>query len=205
MVTCPWCGTNYETFQSNCRNCGGPLPVPKEIIPADQGEETIMPPPPPRPIGQNYTWRLLSSDGWAFTALVFLILGVVFTPLGIILTIAIVTIFVGLPFAALGLLFLAAGAAVGYWRYREMQAVVDVLRVGDAAVGQILSVDQNYSVRVNGRNPWSIHYQFLHNGQSYEGQVSTLNSPGANLQAGKEACILYLPQAPARNTLYPHP
>lgn len=164
-----------------------------------------MPPPPPRPIGRNYTWRLLSSDGWAIAALVFLILGGVFTILGVALTIAIVTIFVGLPFAALGLLFLAAGTGVGYWRYKEMQAVVDVLRVGDAAVGQILSVDQNYSVRVNGRSPWLIRYQFQHDGLGYEGQVSTLNTPGASLQAGKEAYILYLPQIPNKNTLYPHP
>ena len=32
MVTCPWCGTNYLTFQSNCNNCGGALPVAAEKI-----------------------------------------------------------------------------------------------------------------------------------------------------------------------------
>jgi membrane protein implicated in regulation of membrane protease activity len=203
MITCPWCGTNYESFQSNCRNCGGPLPIPKESGLLE--EEILMPPPPPRPIAQNYAWRLLFSDGWAIAALVLLILGVIFAPLGIILTVVIVTAFVGLPFAALGLLFLAGGAAVVWWRYREMQQVVDVLRIGDSTTGQILSVEENYHVEINGRNPWLIRYQFQHEGLSYEGQVSTLNTPAANLQAGKPACILYLPQTPARNSLYPHP
>jgi len=25
MITCPWCGTNYQTFQSDCPKCGGPM------------------------------------------------------------------------------------------------------------------------------------------------------------------------------------
>ncbi len=30
MITCPWCNTSYLNFQSNCSNCGGPLPLPQQ-------------------------------------------------------------------------------------------------------------------------------------------------------------------------------
>ncbi len=203
MITCPWCGTNYPTFQPNCQNCGGPLPPPQETRLPEEGP--VMPPPAPRPIASNYAWKLLLSDGWAISALVFLILGFVFTLLGIILTVAIITAFVGIPFAGLGILFLGGGIGVAIWRYKEKQAVVDILRVGEATTGQITSVEENYNVRVNGRNPWRISYQFALGGQTYGGELSTLNTPGAALQPGKQTCILYLPQSPARNTLYPHP
>ncbi len=172
---------------------------------AQPEEELLAPPPAPRPIAQNYAWRLMFTDGWSIGALVFLILGVVFLPLGLILTLAIVTAFVGIPFAILGIGFLVAGGILGWRRYQEMQAVVDVLRVGEAALGQITSVEQNYHVEVNGRNPWKIKYQYPYAGQTYSGEVSTLNTPGAVLQAGKPAYVLYLPGNPARNSLYPHP
>lgn len=210
MITCPWCGTNYAVFQPNCQNCGGPLPIPAEAAGPGLGASIpdggiLTPPPPPRPIANSYAWRLLTTDGWAIAALVFCILGAVFTLVGIVLTIAIVTAFVGIPFALLGLVFLGAGAAIGQWRYREMQMVVNVLRAGEATEGQITGVEQNFHVSVNGRNPWVIRYQFQLDGQAYDGKVSTLNMPGTALQPGRPACVLYLPQAPARNSLYPHP
>jgi len=35
--------------------------------------------------------------------------------------------------------------------------------------------------------------------------VTTLNTPSAALQPGQPARVLYLPQAPQYNSLYPHP
>ena len=210
MITCPWCGTNFETFQPNCQNCGGPMPAPAESetqrteISLPQGSP-IMPPPPPRPIADRYVWKLLLSDDWAIAALVFLLLGVIFTSVGVPLTLGIITAFIGIPFALLGLLFLAGGIAVAVWRYQEAQKVVGVLRVGEAVEGQITQVEENFHVQVNGRNPWVIRYEFAHDGNKYEGEVGTLNSPGPALQPGRKAYVLYLPQEPERNVIYPHP
>jgi hypothetical protein len=203
MITCPWCGTNYAAFQPNCKNCGGPLPPSNEGIAA--AEELLMPPPAPRPIANNYIWRLLLTDAWAIAALVFLILGIVFAPLGLILTFLVVTAFIGVPFAAQGIIFLIGGGIVAGWRYKEMQGVVDVLRVGDAVIGEITSVEENAHVVVNGRIPWQIGYRFSYAGETYNGEVSTLNRPGASIQPGKQASILFLPQSPRKNSLYPHP
>ena len=210
MITCPWCGTNYAAFQSNCKNCGGPLPAPEEAATparaANLAEAPVqMPPPAPRPISSSYAWRLLLTDGWAIAALVFVILGAVFMPTGLAMTVAIVTAFVGIPFVLLGLLFLGGGAAIVYWRYQEAAKLVAVLRDGEAVAGVITGAEANYSVRVNGRHPWVIRYQFRVAGRDYQGRVSTLNVPGPALQPGRRACVLYFPDSPDHNSLYPHP
>lgn len=210
MVTCPWCGTNYEKFQPNCQNCGGPLPAPSERTASSREDSPLeasllAPPPPPRPISDRYVWRLLASDGRAIAALVFGSLGATFTLVGVALTLGIITAFVGIPFAVLGLVFLAVGAVLAVSRYKEAQKSVEVLRTGQAVEGQISQVEQNFQVRVNMRNPWVIWYQFHLGGQSYQGHVSTFNTPGPALQPGQPAYVLYLPQVPERNVLYPHP
>jgi len=206
MIICPWCGTNYLTFQSNCKNCGGPLQVVEDINRLSASTENIpMPPPTPRSISKNYVWRLLSTDGWSIAAFVFGLLGGIFTLVGAGLTIGVITAFVGIPFLLLGLTFLGVGGRILSWRYQETQKVVNVLQIGEATSGKITEIQENYSVRINGRYPWVIRYQFQVNGREYEGKVSTLNSVGARLQAGEIVCILYLPNAPQWNSIYPHP
>lgn len=207
MITCPWCGTNYVSFQSNCTNCGGPIPASQaETFPsAGASDHFTAPPPAPRPISNKYVWRLLSSDGWAIVGFVFGLLGVIFTFVGAGLTLGIITAFVGIPFLILGIVFL--GLAIGglAWRYGKAQKIVDVLRMGEATSGQVQEVQENYSVRVNGRHPWMIRYQFQVNGQDYEGNVSTLNPVGQDIQTGKTVCVLYLNEDPRWNSIYPHP
>jgi membrane protein implicated in regulation of membrane protease activity len=208
MITCPWCGTHYAAFQSNCKNCGGPLPPPpaQAAAPAPEREADLpAPPPPPRPISDSYVWRLLAADGGAIVGGVFALLGAIFLIVGVPLTLAIITAFVGLPFAALGAVFGGVGGWLLVRRYEAAQKTVSVLRRGEAARGQITGVEENLSVRVNGRHPWTIKYQFQVGGRNYEGRVSTLNRPAPQLQPGQPAHVLYLPGAPELNALYPHP
>ncbi len=207
MITCPWCGTNYHVFQSNCKNCGGTLPAGGEDRPAPstQYEAVAMPPPAPRPITERYTWRLMLTDGWAVSALVLAFLGVTFALTGAGLTLGIVTAFVGVPFLLMGIAFSGLAAAGLFWRYEQARKVVTVLRSGEATTGRIIDVQENYSVRINGRHPWVIRYQFQAQGQEVEGRVSTLNPVGQGLQAGGKVCILYLPTTPQWNSIYPHP
>ncbi len=202
VITCPYCGTKYTTFQSNCKNCGGRLPLPEE---ASAFDESAPPPAPPRDISGNYVWRLLTTDGWAIVAIVFALLGIVFAPLGVILTIAVITIFVGIPFVMLGTVFLTSGVAVLVWRYQLAHMTVNVLRNGHATRGKIVDVEQIYNVSINGRNPWFIKYQFTLDGDTYTGQISTLDEPHEQLAKGYSAWVLYLPTAPQNHTLYPHP
>lgn len=205
MITCPWCGTNYTTFRSNCSNCGGSLPLPAAQAPAPVAEALPVPPPPPRSVPNNVAWRILSADGWAITAMVFVLLGAIFGLVGLALTISIVAIFVGLPFTGLGLLFLAAGVPIFVWRYSDARQTVDVLLAGQSVLGEILNVQQNYHVRVNNRFPWTILYRFVVDGRSYEGKVTTLSTPDLGQQPGKPVYVLYLRDDPEQNTLYPTP
>ena len=206
MVICPWCGTNYPSFRSNCKNCGGPLQTTGENDAAPTSvEEIVAPPPAPRLISDKYVWRLLLTDGWGILAFIFGLLGVIFSLVGAGLTLGIVTAFVGIPFLLIGLPFLAVALGVGKWRYDHASQVVNVLRIGESTQGQIMDVQKDYSVRVNRQHPWVIRYQFQVNGQNYEGNVRTLNPVGASLQTGKTVCILYLPNSPQWNSIYPHP
>ncbi len=206
MNTCLYCGTSHPEFRTNCRNCGAPLPPPELDLYAALPEEQVpMAPPAPRPIADSYAWRLLGGDGVAIVGGVLLLLGAIFAFVGVPLTLALVTALVGLPFMLLGLAFLGIGGWLFYTRYQNARRTVLVLREGDAVTGRITEVNQNLSVQVNGRNPWSIAYAYEVNGHSYDGQVTTLNHPGKYLQEGKQVCVLYLPGEPLASSIYPHP
>jgi hypothetical protein len=107
VFICPWCGTNYLTFQTNCGNCGGPLlSLDQKNTSSFASEDIPSPPLVPRPISTKYAWRLLFTDGWSIGALVFCLLGVIFALVGAALTLGVVTAFVGTLFYCLGLHFL---------------------------------------------------------------------------------------------------
>lgn len=210
IVICPWCGTNYVTFQSNCSNCGGTMPAPRKAPAADatptqpSARRLNWPPSPPRTIAPNYVWKLLGQDGWVISMTVFVLLGFIFTVVGAGLILGIITAFVGFPFVGMGLLFLGGGFAVMYWRYQEAVQTAEVLKSGQAKEGEIISLEPNYSVRINGRMPWIVRYQFTLDGKPYTGSVSTLNNPQFT-HPTSPAVVLYLPENPERNQLYPHP
>ena len=205
MVVCPWCGTNYASFQSNCSNCGGPIRSTDRVIPEVERGEVEMPPPPPREVSDKYHWRLMTRDAWAQAAVVFALLGAIFTVVGLVLTLAIITAFVGLPFLGMGLAFFGGGGYVLYWRYQEAMKSVNILANGEATVGWITDAQVNYSVRVNGVNPLTILYKYRVNGTEYEGKLTTLNRMGLDYQPGRNVCVLYLSNALDYSSLYPHP
>jgi hypothetical protein len=205
MVTCPWCGTSYAVFRSNCANCGGPLIAPPAV--AEKGEEELLPAPPlpPRAIADRFLWRLLIVDGWVIASFVFFLLGVTFVPTGFSMVVVVVTAFLGIPFLVLGLAFLGLGIGLFVRQLRRAQMTLRVLREGDAVKGEIVDVVENYSVRINGRHPWDIEYEFETGGRVHRGRVRTLRPPGRRLMPGSPAFVLVLPGAPEYSALYPHP
>jgi membrane protein implicated in regulation of membrane protease activity len=205
MIICPWCGTNYASFQPNCDNCGGSLPLPAKAVHTPSIEGLATPPPPPRNVPHQVMWRILSADGWAITGFVFLLLGVIFGLVGAGLTISPVTVFVGLSFAALAVLFLCAGVPILVWRYQMAHRILEVLEQGEAAEGEIVSVYQNYHVRVNGRYPWTVHYQYEVSGRQCRGKVTTLSRPDLSQQPGRPVYVLHMGDNPAQSTIYPSP
>ena len=207
-ITCPYCGTSYTAFQSNCERCGASLPPP--VMPAlaadgASGFDLLVPPPAPRQISDRYARKLLLQDGAALAGGILALLGGIFFFLGLILTVFNITAFVGIPFVLIGFPLLAGGAYLLKRGYDKAQTTVRVLRDGTATPGEIVSVEQNYAVQINGRNPWVIVYRFTYSGQVLQNEISTLQTPGPELQSGRPAYVLYLPDAPDKNCLFPHP
>ncbi len=205
IITCPWCGTNYTKFRSNCKNCGGVLPAPSKLEQGPKRRKLDMPTAPPRVISPNYLWRLMLTDGWSISALIFVLIGGLFSSMGAGLTSFIITVFVGMPLLSIGLPLLIAGAGLLLWRYRTAEKRVKVLKYGLAAKGEILDLKANRYVRVSGRTPWKISYAFSLDDQEYKATVTTLNPPGPHLAPGRPTVVLYLEDNPQFNGLYPHP
>lgn len=210
MITCPWCGTNYEEFQSNCDNCGGSLPQPIEKAPdpvaqVSATEIPLSPPLPPRKIPPKVMRRMLFTDAGVISGTILMFIGAIFFIVGIPLVIAIITLPVGLPFAGLGFIFLVIGGILFFWRYENVRQTVSILRDGQAALGEITNVAQNYHIRVNNRYPWVIQFRFKVHGQSYQGKLSTLSQPDLSQQPGKAVYVLYQQDNPKKSTLYPSP
>lgn len=207
MVICPWCGTIYDTFRSNCKNCGGPTQVASV---SSTAEDDLLPPPlAPRAISDKYTLKLMLADAQSITGLVLGIVGGVFTLTGLVLTAFLVTAVIGVSFLLFGALVFIIGGGLLYIRYQEKQKVIHVLKYGQSVRGEVTGVEENLMVRINHRHPWIINYQFRANGQVYSGSASTFRDPSgsvlARLQPGRPTYVLYDPEAPERNALYPHP
>jgi hypothetical protein len=143
------------------------------------------------------------ADGWAIVGAVFSLLGAVFAVTGIVLTAALVALFIGLPFVGLGIVFLATGIPLLIWRFQRAQRTLEVLRMGEATLGTILDVHENYHISVNNRHPWTISYRFSVMGQEIEGKTTTLRTPGREQQPEHAVYVLYLENDVTQNTIYP--
>ena len=215
MITCPWCGTHYTAFQSNCDNCGGTLPLPAAEPPrmddqtaaAQPAVEIAMPPPPPRQVPRNYLYRLIWTNAWYIVGFVFALIGGIFSLMGCAMLpmgVFVIPVFISVPFALIGVAMLAAGIGLIVWQVQEAQKIVALLASGLATQGRIVKVTQNFNVRINSRYPWIIHYNYQVGGVSYLGQVSTLSMPGVAYRPGTRVPVLYHAAEPASSTLYPN-
>ncbi len=228
MITCPFCGTTYTQYQSTCKSCGAPLPRPPDPPPAAAGtiafpgiqivvgEQGVLPgiatqpmarpappPPPPRPISSGYIGRIMVAEAWGIIGMVFALIGTIFACVGL----TALTTRNGAPliFGGIGVLMGGTGWWLLLWRFQHARKVVEALRVGDTAEGQITEVTEDYSTTINGAHPWIIRYQFNANGTVINGDVRTMTFAGYQYRAGMPAWVLYLRRQPDYNSLYPHP
>jgi len=204
-LKCPWCGTSDYEVRTNCRNCGGPLPERETAGNGRYMEMPLKPPPPPREISKNYVRKLMFGSGWGVAAAIFAFIGGIFFFVGLLLTALIVTAFVGIPFIGMGAIFGVAGSIVLKTQYDKARKTVEVLRSGNDTEGLVTEVGQNMMVRINGRNPYNIGYEYSVDGRRFTGSVQTLQNPLQIFRPGCRAWVLYSPGSPETSTLYPHP
>jgi hypothetical protein len=91
------------------------------------------------------------------------------------------------------------------WRYQAARRIVEVVEMGAATLGEISAAQQNFHMRINGRHPWTVTYEFVVNARLYRGQVTTLTQPDLGRRAGSAVHVLYLQDNPVRNTLFSSP
>jgi hypothetical protein len=143
------------------------------------------------------------TDGWAIAGGIMALLGIIFALTGGIMIATVVAAFLGLPFAGLSIILLLVGLPLLVWRIQRAQQTLDVLRLGRAALGTVVDVQENTLVNINSRHPWTITYRFSVLEQEYEGKTTTLRAPANEQQPGQRVYVLYLENDATKNALYP--
>lgn len=206
MITCPWCGTSYSTFQPSCGKCGGPLPAPRETKIGRPPPPFEPPPPAPRPFNEQYAKFLMQGDYKVNGLILLAIAGLATAVFSGMFALSLRSALVFLPFVLIGLGMI--GYSIITWRKRlaEKQPIIEVLRDGMVAMGKITRIQEITSVDIGGRHPWEIHYEFhASTAEPVKGSAITMKHALRRYPLGCDVYVLYLPGDPSRNTLYPVP
>ena len=189
MHTCPWCTTSYVNWQSQCKQCGGPLaPLP--------GMSLGSPPPAaPRVLPPQYVFRLRWSRNIA--TLVgggfFLVGTLLFLPMAIAGTWA----------ALLPAFFMLGGFSMFRYGWRHASGILRAFRDGRAVEGRIASVSWDTTQRINDQHPWKLVYHFPVGEQMCEGSITTFDSTVGSRMSGQPLWVLYNEADTSQSTIYP--
>lgn len=163
-------------------------------------ETGFSPPPmPPREVSGRYARRLLMTD-------IRFIVGAVLGGIGLIYAVVGVREYgygVGIVFLSTGMLILGVGVWLVLLRVLRWRRIIAVIEKGPPIRGEVLGVGPNFSVRINGRHPFKVRYSFRPLGGTVEGVFETMDERVMVLKVGMAVNVLYDPDDPAVNTLYP--
>lgn len=178
-LPCGWCGTtNAEPNQTNCVNCGGPLPPSAALALDDPGPP---PPPGPRNIPSAYRHRLLLWKNPL--ALVGAIFTIVF---------------------CWSIIFPIIGLVMWYFGHKKAQNQLNALVDGVAGRAELIEVFRDSSVNVNGRSPWRLVYTFTdQHGEVHEGWVHSWQAVHSRRPPGEAFWVVYMPDDPDQNAVWP--
>ena len=193
---CTFCHLPNPLSAQRCGGCGAPM--------AGAALPSLLVEVPPAPRKTN--WKLLWSDGGSSFMLLW---GALFGGIGgglgaLFMVIGTLTLL--LPMAAIGffvfLVFGGIGGGVfglGFYRSRARN---QIWKHGVAIEGSVLSVEENFSVRINGRHPWIVRYRFRWPDGDKEAEMSLLDPRLRNVQEGTLLRVLVDPQDPLQSLVY---
>lgn len=180
QLECPWCATvNKVTNETNCVNCGGPLPaVPHNNDGLDKGQ---APGSTPREIPKVYIKKLKYRNtmfmiGFFFTAFFF------WTIL----------------FPIIGIFLMRAGL-------RNANRKLMALQFGVKSEGVLVDIYKDHSETVNGRNPWLLEYEFTTDNGKFISAKKT-GAWGKNNRYRKpndHLWVVYMPDSPEISAIWP--
>lgn len=166
-------------------------------MPPQPGEGLGPPPPPvPRPLPKGFEFR----EKWSRNILA--CIGGLFFLIGsfIFLVFLLLGLLIGTP---LPLLFMILGFVMLWIARRHAARTLKAFKRGTAVEGKVVSVAQDQSQTLNGAHPWKLIYHFPVGAQLHEGNVVSWDSTITARSAGQPLWVLYLPEDPGQNTLYP--
>lgn len=165
-------------------------------MPPLPGMEIGPPPPPaPRTLPKGFALRTRLTGNIATW------IGLIFFGFGSFMTTA---VFFANPWFALFPLLFALGG-FGMLRYGLIQAkhTLKAFKQGTAIAGNVHSLSSDTTQTVNGKHPYKLIYHFQLNGNLHDGSVVSFDSTLSKRRSGQPLWILYLPDDPTKNTLYP--
>ena len=141
--------------------------------------------------------------------------GIVFMAVGGIFTfVAAIFIVVGLGLVASGnsegwffagfpMIHFTIGAVMLIYAIRGRSERRRVVRDGEVALGRIHKTGRNHRVRINGRNPYKMDYEFEVDGETYRGDHSSMNEAMTAHRLHDRIWVLYDPEDPSKNVEWP--
>lgn len=132
------------------------------------------------------------GTGVGIVALVCTILGIVFTSTGLALATFVWPQVIGITFLCIGGGILAVGVGLAAIRLKALRRRAWLLETGLESCGTIVDLVQNPQVRLNGRNPWLVRYQYEVQGCAYQGRETMMDLP-AGYERGASVAVMYDP------------
>lgn len=157
-----------------------------------------LPPPPPaspRELPAGYEFHSKWSGNIA------VIIGLIFTVLSALFTYA-ALLHKSWGAVVPGLMLLAGFSVFRYGRNKAVR-IIRAARHGTAIAGEVASLNIDTTMSVNHKHPWKLAYHFTVDGHVWEGTVVTFDTTVAKKHHGQPLWVVYMPDDPAQNSLYP--
>jgi hypothetical protein len=95
------------------------------------------------------------------------------------------------------------GAILIFFAVRSKRRAIRAFIHGQPITARVVFAGTETRVRMNGRNPFVVRWEFTIEGRSFKGSVSSMERPlVAPFMRQKELTVLYLPDNPRVNTVY---
>lgn len=180
QLECPWCKTfNKVIDETNCKNCGGPLPaIPQSNAGLDKGKP---PGNPPRIIPRVYVRKLKYRN-------IHFIIGFFFT----------VPFFWTILFPIIGILMMRYGL-------KNAKRKLSALENGVKAEGVLIDIYKDSSQTVNGRHPWKLEYEFKTGSGEliFAEKTGAWNSNNRYRKPNDHLWVVYLKEDPKISAIWP--
>lgn len=179
VLPCGWCGTpTSDPTQTNCKNCGGPLPPSGALALDDPGPK---PPSAPRKLPAAYKRQVMLWKN------VHVFIGVLFT---VVFCWTILFPLIGIPLWI-----------VGHRRGKQKLLALEQGRPGRAELQEVF---RDTSVTINNRHPWRVVYSFEdQHGTVHDGDALTWSAAHSRREAGEAFWVVYMPNEPEINAPWP--